>query len=82
VNKLTPIIVDRERKLSGSGNSKTNDITSITDSTKIPGNGLNGRQEFKVIDSLLINTFVKLSSFSDILGRKMVFEVDWDYLER
>lgn len=38
--------------------------------------------ELKVYDSLLSNVFIKLSDFSDVLGRKLMFTVDWDYLDR
>jgi hypothetical protein len=57
--------------------------SSITPSTAIPtSDGVYGKHEIKVIDSTLVNTFIKLSEFADPLGRKMVFTVDWDYLDR
>jgi hypothetical protein len=68
-----------------SGMSKLIGDSSVTPSTAIPTSdqcGVYGKHEIKVIDSTLVNTFVKLSEFADPLGRKMVFTVDWDYLGR
>jgi len=64
-------------------NSKSIGESSITTSTKVPGNDdFTHKHEIKVIDSLNINTFVKLSDFSDCLGRKLIFTVDWQYENR
>lgn len=39
-------------------------------------------QHLDIKGSTLTNVFVKLSEFCDYLGKKQIFEVDWDYIER
>lgn len=65
-----------------SNSSKNAEESSVTTSTKVPNSEGYGKHELKVIDGLLNNTFTKLSDFSDILGRKLVFTVDWEYMDR
>ena len=66
-----------------SDNSKLHDDTSVTTSTKVPGkDDRENIHELKVVECLLNNTFIKLSDFTDIIGRKMMFTVDWDYMDR
>ena len=63
--------------------SKMQDDTSITTSTKVPGkDDRESSHGFKIVECLLNNTFIKLSDFTDIIGRKIIFAVDWDYMER
>ena len=66
-----------------SDNSKIHEDTSVTTSTKVPGKeDRENIYELKVVECLLNNTFIKLSEFTDIIGRKMMFTVDWDYMDR
>jgi hypothetical protein len=64
--ELSPAIsdIDFDTKSKNSENSKSIDDSSITTSTKVPGKDDHlARHEIKVVDSLTINTFVKLSDF-------------------
>lgn len=64
--ELTPPVsdIDFDDKSRNSGNSKSIDESSITTSTKVPGKDDHlTKHEIKVLDSLTINTFVKLSDF-------------------
>ena len=45
-------------------------------------NSLFEDQYLEVKESILTNVFVKLSEFCDYWGKKQIFEVDWDYIQR
>ena len=76
-------VIESDIKDDISENSKLHDDTSVTTSTKVPGkDDRENLYELKVVECLLNNTFVKLSDFTDVIGRKMMFAVDWDYMDR
>lgn len=81
--RINPTNSEFELDLKSESGLEKDDESSITGSTNYFGNNQDqNRNEIKVVDSLTINTFTKLSNFSDPLGRKLAFTVDWNYINR
>ena len=76
------IYTDIDAKDDESVFSKTFEESSLTASTKVPGKEDPNNGDLNIVDCLLSNTFIKLSDFTDILGKKLAFTVDWDYMAR
>ena len=75
-------MTDIEAKEDESLYSKTFEESSLTASTKVPGNNDSNSGDLNTVDWLLSNTFIKLSDFTDMLGKKLIFTVDWNYMWR